>query len=167
QHVIEYRLHQIHSFLRYQPRDQAEERNFGVLPESEGPLQIGFAGALPGQVPRSIVRGNPPIRPRIPDIVIGAVQYADEAGRARLEHSLQPEAILGRLYLIAIGGAHGGDGVRKSQPTLAKVDLAVKLEMARAKQTLVQAHQSPISGRKQSLVSLVMDGEDGSQGGQP
>src|SRR5207245_2863742 len=108
----------------------AENRDLGILGESEGLLEAGFARSLSGEVLGTIVSGDKPIHLRAPGPVIGAVQYADQVCGARPKKTLKPKAVLGRLYLTAIGGAHRGDRVGESKASLQKIDFAVKFQMA-------------------------------------
>ena len=159
QQIVEYSLQQIESLLRYQPRHCAKERDFGIDPESERALQAGLARSLAGEVPETVVPGDEPIHLRVPDFVVGAVQYAHQTGCACFEDTLEPEAIFRCLDLPAIRGAHRGERVGKHDRAFHEVDLTIKLEMAGCKQILVQPQQPPLVGRKQPLISEVVDGQ--------
>ncbi len=142
---------EVHPLLRH---ETAHESCQGSLPPQ---AQLPLQGALVGRLP-PFVKGVEGLRemgvpPGVPRLDVQAVHHAPEVRRTPPDHGLQPLAVLRRLDLPCVGGAHGAQQVglgearlHEVQPALVKQDLlrGPRLRQAQERQELPREGALPI-----------------------
>ena len=77
-----------------------------------------------------------------------------------LQHALQTKAVFGGLDLLRVLPADGGEIVGIADRALQEIHLAVELQLTHGEQVPRQHQQRQDLGRKQTLVSQIVNGED-------
>ena len=91
---------------------------------SRSALHAALSPRGPGRVgPRDV-----PVRPRVPLVVVDAVQDAHHVGRPRAHDPVEAEAVLRPLDLARVGRGDGVHQLREDRPALQVADRAVVLE---------------------------------------
>ena len=161
QQVREALRQQVEALLPGQPGDQPEERNLRRLRQTQLALQRGLAGHLAPEVPRVVVGSQITVGGGIPFLVVNPVEHAEEVLRAVAQHALKSLAIFRRLNLLRVSRTHGAEQVGKDQPALHEVHLAVELQRVHVEQPGVEAEFVDHGGVEDSLVSEVVNSEEG------
>ena len=117
--------------------------------------------ALPDKILRRILRGDELVGLRTPLVVVHAVQDSGHGRSAVAQHAFQAEAKFRGLDFLAVLPADGGDEVGKYQRALQEIHLAEEFHLGDGEQVPGQREQRQSVGREQSLISHVVNGEDG------
>ena len=134
----------------------------GDLLAAEGVQQVAAALDLPGEVLGGVVGGDVAVGGRVPLGVVDAIEDAVEVGGALAEDIVEAVAEFGSLDLLGVFAADGGEGVGVNDASLEEVEGVVVLELVHGED--VPWEEQALGGlrREPSLVTGVVDGEDGS-----
>src|SRR5580698_9708852 len=101
-----------------------------------------------------------PVRLRIPLLVIHSVENPAQLGGARAQQAVHTKTEFGGLDFAGIGRADGVDRIRPNDAGLQEIEAPEEFQSLRVEQPGVETEVGDSGGRKASLVSEVMDGQD-------
>src|SRR5271166_6535995 len=159
--AVGYLLHQIEALLRNEAGDDANHWQPRVFCDAERLQQVTFAFGFAGKVFDRVRSSNVLVVFGTPLAVVHAVQDPGDGAGAGAQSAFQAKAILRRLDLQAISPADRGDEVGGGDRALQEIHLAVEFHLRHGEQVPGQHEQRQYLGRKQSLITQVMNGEDG------
>ena len=98
--------------------------------------------------------------PRIPDVWVDPIQNPGQGVSASSQQPLETAAEICGLDLASICGAHRGQAVCVEQAGLDERDQPIEFDPVDRKEPRWQPQLGKHSGRKEALISEVMNGED-------
>ena len=151
--------HQVQTFLFAQAGHRRKQECVGPFFQAEQTLQGALDTGLAAHALAIKMGIEQRVCGRVPELVVNAIEDAADTIAPVAQHAVQAAALFWRHDLLGVAWTDGGDGVGKLQTGFHEGKLPVVFRTVDGEQGLWHAEFGTAGGRKQSLVSQVVDGE--------